>query len=57
MSLEWLANVLVLAGLSSLVGGAWVIHPAAGLIVAGAVSVALGIGIVRMVRNDSQRTK
>jgi len=47
MKPDSIANVCVLAGIGLLSAGAWLIHPAAGLAVAGLAAVVIGIGIVR----------
>lgn len=41
------ANLLVTSGIVSVTAGAWIVHPSAGLVVAGIVAVLVGIGIVR----------
>jgi multisubunit Na+/H+ antiporter MnhB subunit len=42
-----LANVLVVGGLVAVACAAWLVHPAAGVAVAGIAAVAVGIGLVR----------
>lgn len=41
------ANTLCIAGMLSIVAGAWILSPAAGLMAAGVFAVIVGIGIVR----------
>jgi hypothetical protein len=41
------ANILVVSGLLSVSAGAWVFHPAAGLIVLGAMAVVAGLGVLK----------
>jgi len=47
MSSDSIASTLVIAGLVLLSVAAWLLHPAAGLAVAGVAAVCVGIGIVR----------
>lgn len=47
MSSDSIANVLVIAGIALLSAAGWLLHPAAGLCVAGVAAVVVGIGIVR----------
>jgi hypothetical protein len=41
------ANLLVLVGLGAVTVGGWLVHPAAGLVLAGVAAVSVGVGIVR----------
>jgi len=47
MKPDSIANICVLAGIGLLSAGAWLVHPAAGLAVAGVAAVVVGIGIAR----------
>ena len=42
-----IANILTVGGIGAITAGAWIISPAAGLIVFGILAAAVGIGIVR----------
>jgi len=44
---DTVANLFVLTGLAMLVVAAWLIHPSAGLTVAGLAAAGVGVGIVR----------
>jgi hypothetical protein len=47
-----LANLLVGAGLTAVVAGAWWWSPPAAVIAAGVVAVGLGVGLVRTQRKE-----
>lgn len=46
----WLPDVLLVAGAASVSYGAWMIYPAAGFIVCGALAIYAGVSLARVSR-------
>jgi hypothetical protein len=57
MHKELVANILAVVGILLMVVAAWLIHPSAGLAVAGVSSLVLGVGIFRSVKHDRSRVE
>lgn len=54
---ERLANILVLIGILLIVLAAWMIFPPAGVAIGGVFSILVGVGLMRMIRNDRESTE